>query len=133
MKYYLKVLQNYVNFKDRARRSEYWFFVLFNVIFIAIAAILDNLLGTTFKMDTGNGVLDLHYGYLYVLYALAVFLPGLAVSVRRLHDVGKSGWFYLIVLIPIIGWIWILVLFFTDSVSGENKWGANPKVPIGQV
>lgn len=133
MKYYLKVLQNYVNFKGRARRSEYWFFVLFNAIFIAIAAILDNLLGTTFKMDTGYGVQDLHYGYLYVLYALAVFLPGLAVSVRRLHDVGKSGWFYLIVLIPIIGWIWILVLFFTDSVSGENKWGANPKVPIGQV
>ena len=66
-------------------------------------------------------------GVLSNLYSLAVFLPSLGVLVRRLHDVGKSGWFFLIVLIPLIGAIWLLVLLFKDSEQGENKWGPNPK------
>jgi len=61
------------------------------------------------------------------LYSLAVFLPSLGVLVRRLHDVGKSGWFFLIVLIPLIGAIWLLILLFRDGEQGENKWGPNPK------
>jgi uncharacterized membrane protein YhaH (DUF805 family) len=67
------------------------------------------------------------FWFLYLIYVLAVFIPGLAVAVRRLHDVGKSGWMYFVVLIPIIGAIWLLVLFFTDSQVGSNKWGENPK------
>lgn len=66
-------------------------------------------------------------GYLYWLYFLLTFLPGLAVMVRRLHDVGKSGWMFFIALVPIIGAIWLLVLFVKDSESGENKYGPNPK------
>ncbi|MEO6819660.1 MAG: DUF805 domain-containing protein [Ginsengibacter sp.] len=127
MKYYVKVLKEYVNFKGRARRSEYWYFFLFNLIFAIIAVGIDNLLGTTLKVDSAYGVVDLHYGYVYILYLLAIIIPGLAVSVRRLHDVGKSGWFYFIAFIPFIGGIWLLILFFTDSVVGENKWGPNPK------
>jgi hypothetical protein len=80
---------------------------------------LDNVLGIAIE---GVG-----YGPLYGLYALAVLIPGLAVSVRRLHDVGKSGWMILIILIPIVGAIWFLVLMFTDSNPGENEYGANPK------
>jgi uncharacterized membrane protein YhaH (DUF805 family) len=64
------------------------------------------------------------------LYSLAVFLPSLGVLVRRLHDVGKSGWFFLIVLIPLIGAIWLLVLLFKDSEQGENKWGPSPKAAL---
>ena len=119
MNYYLKVLQNYSTFTGRARRSEYWYFALFNVIFSLVATILDNVLGIALE---GIG-----YGPLYGLYVLAMLIPGIAVTVRRLHDVGKSGWMYFIVLIPIIGAIWILVLLFTDSQQGENKWGQNPK------
>ena len=119
MNYYLKVLQNYATFTGRARRSEYWYFALFNVIFSLVATILDNVLGIALE---GIG-----YGPLYGLYVLAMLIPGIAVTVRRLHDVGKSGWMYFIVLIPIIGAIWILVLLFTDSQQGENKWGQNPK------
>lgn len=130
MKYYLKVLQNYSVFTGRARRSEYWFFVLFNIIFAAVAAVLDNLAHTTFKMTTAYGQQIMPYGYIYALYALVVFIPGLAVLVRRLHDTGKSGWYFLIVLIPIIGWIWLLVLLVTDSNPGENKYGPNPKAII---
>ena len=113
------VFDNYANFNGRARRSEYWYFALMNLIILIGAAVLDNLLGLTF------GVLP--YGWLYVIFALAVFIPGLAVAVRRLHDVGKSGWFYFIVLIPIVGAIWLLVLFFTEGNHGENQYGENPK------
>ena len=124
MKWYLKVLNNFATFSGRARRSEFWFFALFNMIFALVAMGIDNVLGTTLKM--GYGV-SLPYGYLYLVYVLAVLIPGLAFAVRRLHDVGKSGWMYFIVLIPIIGSIWLLVLFFTDSEVGSNKWGENPK------
>jgi uncharacterized membrane protein YhaH (DUF805 family) len=123
MNYYLKVLQNYATFSGRARRREFWYFALFNMIFIILAMVLDRVLGTTLKM----GGVETPYGYIYLLYVLVLFIPGLAVSVRRLHDVGKSGWMYLIVLIPIIGAIWLLVLFFTDSNTESNKWGENPK------
>jgi uncharacterized membrane protein YhaH (DUF805 family) len=119
MNYYIKVLQNYATFSGRARRSEYWYFALFNMIFAIVAIVLDNILGIAIE---GVG-----YGPIYGLYLLAVLLPSLSVTVRRLHDVGKSGWMSLIVLIPIIGAIWLLVLFFTDSQQGTNKWGENPK------
>ena len=119
MNYYLKVLQNYSTFSGRARRSEYWYFLLFNIIFGIGAMLLDNVFGI--------GMQGVGYGPIYCLYALVVFIPSLAVSVRRLHDVGKSGWFFFIVLIPLIGAIWLIVLMATDSNVGPNKYGANPK------
>lgn len=119
MNWYLKVLKQYADFNGRARRKEYWMFVLFNMIFALLAMILDNILGIAID--------DVGYGPLYGLYALAVFIPGLAVAVRRLHDVGKSGWMILIALIPLIGAIWLLVLLVTDSNPGENQYGQNPK------
>ena len=90
-----------------------------NLIILIVAAVLDNVLGFNFA--------PLPYGYLYLLVALATFIPGLAVAVRRLHDVGKSGWFYFIVLIPIVGAIWLLVLFFTEGNQCENQYGSDPK------
>jgi uncharacterized membrane protein YhaH (DUF805 family) len=84
MKWYLKVLKQYADFNGRARRTEYWMYLLFNLIFAVIAAVLDNILGLKFTPE-------IPYGYLYLLYALVTFLPGLAVSVRRLHDVDKAG------------------------------------------
>jgi uncharacterized membrane protein YhaH (DUF805 family) len=119
MNWYLKVLKQYADFSGRARRKEYWMFALFNMIFIIVAMILDNVLGLTAG--------ELPYGVFYFLYVLAVLIPGLAVAVRRLHDVGKSGWMILIALIPIIGAIWLLVLMVTDSNPGENQYGQNPK------
>jgi len=119
MNWYLEVLKKYAVFSGRARRKEYWFFVLFNMIFAIIAMILDNLFGIAIE---GMG-----YGPIYILYGLTVFLPGLGVLVRRLHDVGKSGWFFFISLIPIIGGIWVLIVLCRDSMAGENQYGANPK------
>ena len=85
--------------------------------------ILDNVLGLAFDV---SGI-SLGYGWLYMLGGLAHFIPGLAVVVRRLHDVGKSGWFYLIAFIPLIGFIWLFVLMCTDGEKTDNKWGADPK------
>jgi uncharacterized membrane protein YhaH (DUF805 family) len=128
MKWYLKVLKQYADFSGRARRTEYWMFVLFNIIFALIAIAIDNLLGFTFSFNSVDGTpLPIFYGYIYVLYNLVILVPSLAVVVRRLHDVGKSGWMFFIALIPIIGGIWLLVLLCADSQGGSNKWGDNPK------
>lgn len=119
MKWYLQVLKNYANFNGRARRKEYWMFALFNIIFLVLAMIVDNVAGTTIK--------GLPYGLFYFLYAISIMIPGISVSVRRLHDIGKSGWYYFIALIPIVGPIWLLVLMCSDSIPGENQYGQNPK------
>lgn len=124
MKYYLNVLKNYTNFSGRARRSEYWYFVLFNFIFQIAAGVIDNALGSNFEIIDG---IKSPYGYIYIGYSLFTLLPGLAVIARRLHDIGKSGWMFLVILIPIAGWIWLLILLFTDSQFGDNKYGPNPK------
>jgi len=130
MEWYLKVMRdNYANFSGRARRKEYWMFTLVYVIILIACTVLDNILGTVFMMDAGPfvGEISMGYGWAYTICALAHFIPGLAVIVRRLHDVGKSGWFYLIVLIPFIGVIWLLVLYCTEGQKEDNKWGPDPK------
>ena len=124
MNWYLTVLKKYATFSGRARRKEYWMFFLFNVIFLIIAGILDNVFGIA---DPRIG-----YGAIYGIYSLAVFLPGLAGMVRRLHDVGKSGWMFFIALIPIIGAIWLFVLLVKNGDVGENKFGPDPKGVSGE-
>lgn len=112
-------MKNYATFTGRARRKEYWMFVLFYVLFSIGVSIIDQVLGTT---DPDTGV-----GYLGGLYYLALLIPSLAVGARRLHDTGKTGWLLLLILIPIIGWIILLIFFIQDSQPGENKYGLNPK------
>ncbi|WP_445456080.1 DUF805 domain-containing protein [Flavobacterium sp. HNIBRBA15423] len=119
------VLENYANFSGRARRSEYWYFVLANLI-VQISLLI--LFAVFASMDLA-GVGMIFYGIL-ILYALGMFIPSLAVAVRRLHDVGKSGTFYFIGFIPFIGPIWLLVLFGTEGDNGTNKYGPDPKNPI---
>jgi len=132
MNWYLKVLRNYADFNGRARREEFWMFILFNFIFLTIAAVIDNVLGvtfddtfivwdTTFKIKTtlfGYGVTP--NGYVYLIYSLSVLVPAVAVLVRRLHDVGKSGWFS---LIPVYN----LILICTRGDKGDNFYGADPR------
>lgn len=119
MNWYLSVLRKYFVFQGRARRKEYWFFWLFNTIFLAILSVLDNSTGT-FNPDSG-------YGLLSGIYSLVVFIPSLAVSVRRLHDTSRSGWWLLISFIPLIGFIVLLIFMLQNSAPGQNQYGANPK------
>lgn len=121
MNYFLNVLQNhYADFNGRARRKEYWMFILFQVIVLIVAILLDSALGLNFYDN-------IPYGWIYLVLALAMLIPSIAVLVRRLHDAGKSGWYYFVGLIPLVGGIWLLVLLSTDSEYGTNKWGVNPK------
>ena len=119
MKYFLYCLQHYADFNGRARRSEYWYYTLFNFLIYIACVVLALLLAIA--TDT-PGFIALAY-----LWGLATLLPTIAVCVRRLHDTGKSGWFYLTVLIPLVGGILMLVWMCTDSEQGHNGYGPNPK------
>ena len=124
IKYYLNAVQNnYANFSGRARRSEYWYFMLCYYIISILAIVLDSVLGSGFQIEG----ISLGYGWITLAIALGHIIPSLALLVRRLHDVGKSGWFYFIVLIPLIGAIWLLVLECTEGTKGDNNYGADPK------
>lgn len=141
MEWYLKCLRQYADFSGRARRKEYWMFILFNAIISFVLGFIDGLLGLNL---------------LSYIYALVIFIPSLAVSVRRLHDIGRCGWWYLLPMVPFIGLsallafgsftssaaiilglaalgtgILMLVWFCTDSERGSNKWGPNPKEEEG--
>lgn len=131
---YLNVIRNnYANFTGRARRREYWMFSLVNAAVLLVLAILMAVGGLNIFMpiDPYNPPTVSAIGWLffavYMIYALGVFVPSLAVAVRRLHDTDKSGWMYLLVLIPFVGSIILLVFFATEGKPGINKWGANPK------
>lgn len=118
--YFLDVLKNdYFNFSGRVRRRVYWMFTLYLLIILLCALVLDNILGGTI----GN----LPYGALYFIVGLLTTIPQLGLVVRRLHDVNKSGWMFLIILIPLIGSIWLIVLLCSEGTRGENKYGADPK------
>lgn len=114
MQWYLEVLKKYVVFSGRARRKEYWFFMLFNAIISLVLGVIDGAIGADVSILGG-------------LYALAVFLPSLAVTFRRLHDTDRSGWWLLISLIPLVGAIVLLVFMCLDGNRGQNRFGADPK------
>jgi uncharacterized membrane protein YhaH (DUF805 family) len=113
MNWYIGVLKQYAVFSGRSRRQEFWMFMLFHIIISFVLSFVESMVG-------GPGVLGL-------IYALGVLLPSLGVSIRRLHDTGRSGWWILIVLVPIVGGIVLLVYYCQDSAAGENQFGASPK------
>ena len=127
MKWYLAVLRNYAGFTGRAHREEYWMFFLFNLLFNSLVMTLDHFLGTSYKFPSGYEGFYYSFGLLQIAYGLLILLPNLAVNVRRLHDVGKSGWMILLAFLPVVGWIWLFVLLVTDSQPGDNQYGPNPK------
>jgi uncharacterized membrane protein YhaH (DUF805 family) len=122
MNWYLEVLRKYAVFSGRARRSEYWYFVLFNFIISVILSFIDYGFGW---VNTQNGV-----GVLTTIYSLLVLIPTLAVMVRRLHDTDKSGWWILLGLIPLVGPIVLIVFFCINSTMGDNTYGPSPKVEV---
>lgn len=112
MNWYLHVLSNYAVFGGRARRSEYWYFALFYFIIAVVLYFIGAMIKTAL---------------LYDLYVLATIIPSIAVTVRRLHDTGRSGWWWLILLVPVIGWIVMLVFCLQEGQHGANQYGADPK------
>ncbi|ADZ84646.1 DUF805 domain-containing protein [Cellulosilyticum lentocellum] len=115
MEWYVGVLKKYADFSGRARRKEYWMFFLINIIIGIVLGFLATILKTSI---------------LSTIYSLAVLIPGIAVCIRRLHDIGKSGWWWFIALIPLVGPIWLLVLVCTEGDSSNNQYGSNPKTVV---
>lgn len=124
MQWYLKVLRQYAEFTGRARRTEFWMFTLFSAIISLVLGLLDSLLGTTFVEGTMSG-------WLGMIYTLAVLLPSLGVSIRRLHDTGRSGWWLLIGLVPFVGGIVLIVFWALPGDAGPNSHGPDPKAQVG--
>ena len=120
MQWYLEAIKNYANFKDRARRKEYWLFNLFNIL----------ILGTLYLV--GSAMESLLLLVVTLIYYFFMLIPSISVTVRRLHDIGYSGWMYLVNFIPLVGGIILLVLTCLDSEANENKYGANPKILINE-
>jgi uncharacterized membrane protein YhaH (DUF805 family) len=113
-------LKRYAEFTGRSRRKEYWLFLLLAIGISIVASILDSILGMG-SMIAGT------YGPLRVLVGLALVVPWLAVSIRRLHDSDRSGWWLLIGVVPIVGGIIVLVLMALEGTRGANRFGADPK------
>lgn len=125
IEWYKKVVfKNYGNFSGRARRSEYWYFILAQFLIFIGFIMLGSLIGLIF--DTPENGFFIAYGF-FIFYLLLMIIPYLALIVRRLHDTGKSGWYYLVSFIPFVGGIWMLVLLCTEGDYGENDYGSDPK------
>ena len=120
MNWYLEVLKKYAVFNGRARRSEYWYFVLFNIIASVALALFDTVIG---KM-IGTSI-----SLFGTIYSLAVLLPGIGVSIRRLHDINRSGWWLLLALVPLVGLV-LIVFLAQDSDPAPNRFGRNPKLAV---
>lgn len=129
IEWYKKVVfENYANFSGRARRSEYWYFVLANML-IAISLVI---LSVIFMAMDIAAVGFIFIG-LYGLYTLAIIIPNLGVLVRRLHDTNKSGWYYFMAFIPLVGGIILLVALCTEGDNGENDYGNDPKRQLDEM
>lgn len=115
MIWYLKVINQFFDFSGRARRKEYWIFTLTSILISWALNLVDIFLGTYI------------FSIISAIYSILIFIPSVAVLLRRLHDIGKSGWYFFLVLFPFIGWLWLLVLLCMEGEPKANKWGENPK------
>jgi len=118
---FITVYRRWNDFGGRSRRREYWMFYLFNLLISCAFYVI-------LKLDVQPIVLLL--APLAILYALVTLVPGIAVAIRRLHDTGRSGWWMLIALFPILGGLTLLLFMVMEGEPGENRWGASPKAPV---
>ena len=119
MNIYFTVLKKFAEFSGRSRMSEFWNFTLINFIFTALAMLSDYMFGLILT--------PMPFGPIFIIYTFLVFLPSLAVLIRRMHDVDKSAWFVLLLFIPLIGTVWLLALCITEGNAKKNEYGPNPK------
>lgn len=117
MDWYLMALKKYADFKGRSQRKEYWMFTLFNLLAFFVLSVVGGMLGDQAELLTG-------------IYSLGVLLPSVAVTVRRLHDIGRSGWWALLMVVPVVGALILVIFALQDSQAEENEYGPNPKAPV---
>ncbi len=118
MEWFIKVIKNF-SFSGRARRKEYWFFLLFVIVIVFVLGLLDSIIGTYSK--------ETELGLFSGIFMLGILIQSIAVGVRRLHDTGRSGWWLLINFVPLVGWIILLVLMLLAGQQGTNEYGPDPR------
>ena len=128
----LEVFSKYAVFNGRARRKEYWYWYLFNYLISIFFAVISFAIIPPYGTDTDKGIgwFAIFIYVLVIIYSLGVFIPNLAVTVRRLHDTNRSGWSYFISMVPVIGGILLFIYLVEDSMPGENQYGPNPKTEL---
>jgi uncharacterized membrane protein YhaH (DUF805 family) len=125
MSWYLLAWQRATDFSGRSRRTEYWMFQLFNVLVALAVGLLAFGCGALVSEKDGINFLAMCMG----MFGLVSFIPALSITIRRLHDIGKSGWWYFIAFVPLIGGLILLIFTLLDSDPDRNEYGPNPKVP----
>jgi len=118
MDYFLGAYKKYADFTGRARRKEYWMFILFYLIAVIVLSIIDGVIGT-FSMEAGAGLLS-------SIFLLGSLVPQIAITARRLHDINKSGWWQLLVIVPFIGAIVLFIFYILKGTDGDNRFGVDP-------
>jgi len=129
MKWYLMAFKKYAKFSDRSRRKEYWYFVLFNFIVSFAIGFIDGLIMIARGIDAESSPI----GPFSAIYTLIALIPTIALATRRLHDTGRSGWWQLLVLLPVLGWLVLLYFYVKDSQTGDNAYGSNPKELVAEA
>ncbi|APO96913.1 DUF805 domain-containing protein [Xanthomonas vesicatoria] len=127
MEWMLLPLKRYADFEGRSRRKEYWMFMLLQVIVLVVLGIMFGIAAAVMGGDNGPGPLAWVVGAIMAIFVLALIVPSIAVTVRRLHDQGKSGWFYLISFVPYVGGFIVLVFMCLEGTPGPNQYGESPK------
>lgn len=122
------VFENYANFSGRARRKEYWYCCLT----LFILNMLMQVVSAISSVESSSSILVLGLSIVLLLAYMCLIIPNISLSIRRLHDIGKSGWYLLIGFIPLVGGIILLVWFCREGETGPNKWGPDPKDPTLQ-
>jgi uncharacterized membrane protein YhaH (DUF805 family) len=128
--------RKYVGFSGRAARSEYWWWFLYIILSSVLIGFIEGALGLgTGTVETGDGGVSASFagGPLSLIWSLAHLLPGIAVSIRRLHDLDRSGWWLLIAFVPLVGFIVLIVFYCTKGTSGANRFGPDPLGPPANV
>lgn len=125
MQWFTLALRRYAVFSGRSQRAEFWFFMLLSTLIQVALMVLDDAMGWVFHVDgIENGVSS-------TIALMALLLPTLSVGARRLHDIGKSGWWQLLILLPVVGFIILLFFWVRDGQAGQNAHGNNPKLTSG--
>jgi len=119
MNYYIEVMKKYAVFTGRARRKEFWMFTLIYTLIFIVLSVVDGIIGT--------GAMLFETGLLSGIFSLVSLCPSIAVTIRRLHDIDRSGWWILIGLVPIAGVIVLIIFAAKDGQPGSNQYGSNPK------
>lgn len=124
MSWFILAWQRATDFSGRSRRKEYWLFTLFNALIIIVLAVISASFDWMFF---GEGSKGGTLPFVLILYCIAAFIPSISITVRRLHDIGKSGWWYFISIVPIVGGIILFIFTVLDSEPFPNQWGLDPK------